>query len=51
MLSEAFDGFSVTFKGVIRRAFDEYPRLKVEVDIFGRSTQMEVDPDQVRPAG
>lgn len=48
MLSGPFDGFRAEFQGVIRRAHDDYVRLRVAVEIFGRETVTEVDPDKVR---
>lgn len=47
LLKGPFEGFSATFNGVICRAHDQYPRLKVSVEVFGRETFVEVDPDAV----
>lgn len=48
LLSGPFSGLTGTFQKVIRRAHDDYTRLRVEVDVFGRPTEMEVDPDKVK---
>ncbi len=50
LLAGTFEGFPATFKDVIKRAHDEYAKLRVEVTIFGRDTTAEVDPDKVRLA-
>lgn len=48
MLAGPFEGLTGEFKKVIRRAHDDYSRLQVEIEVFGRRTAMEVDPDKVR---
>ena len=50
LLTGALQGLSGTFRAVVRRAYDDYPRLKVDVDMFGRATTVEVDPDHVSVA-
>lgn len=42
-----FEGFDAAFKGIIHRAHDEYSKVRVEVEIFGRPTQLEIDPDKI----
>jgi transcription antitermination factor NusG len=51
MLSGAFDGFEATFKETIKRAHDEYHKLRVSVELFGRESIVEVDPDKVGIVG
>lgn len=51
MLGGPFDGFPAQFRDVIRRAHDDFAKLRVEVLIFGRATEMEVAPDKVRMSG
>lgn len=36
------------FRGTIRRAYDDYAKLRVEMNMFGRAVMVEVDPDKVR---
>lgn len=48
ILDGPFEGFRAEFKKTIQHAHDEYARLKVAVDIFGRETPVEVDPDKVK---
>lgn len=47
MLSGPWEGFTAEFSGVIKRAHEGYAKLRVEIDMFGRSTPVEVDPDKV----
>jgi transcriptional antiterminator NusG len=51
MLSGAFEGFEATFKETIKRAHDDYHKLRVSVELFGRESIVEVDPDKVGIAG
>ncbi len=51
MLSGAFEGFHAVFKDTIKRAHDDYHRLRVEVAVFGREALLEVDPDKVGIVG
>jgi transcription termination/antitermination protein NusG len=48
LLAGAFDHLPAQFVGVIKRAHDDYTKLRVSVEIFGRATHIEVDPDKVR---
>lgn len=48
LLSGPFEGFRAEFKQVIRRAHDDYSKLQVSVQVFGRETPVEIDPDKVR---
>lgn len=48
LLTPPWDGFTATFSEVIRHAHDDYAKLRVEVDMFGRKATLEVDPDRVR---
>lgn len=48
MLSGAFEGYRAVFHDVIRRQHDDYARLRLEIDLMGRKTFVEVDPDSVR---
>lgn len=48
ILSGAFAGFPAEFTGAVKRAHDEYAKLRVSVQIFGRDTPVELDPDKVR---
>lgn len=50
ILQGPFEGFAAEFQGVIRRAHDDYSKLRVEVSIFGRPTSLDLDPDKVRVA-
>jgi transcriptional antiterminator NusG len=50
ILDGAFAGFPAEFKRVVRRAHDEYSKIVVGVEIFGRETPAEIDPDKVRAA-
>ncbi|MBO9441390.1 hypothetical protein J7363_04750 [Phaeobacter italicus] len=50
LLAGTFEGFPATFKDVIRRAHDEYAKLRVSVEMFGREVLAEIDPDKVKGA-
>lgn len=39
------------FKETIKRAHDVYHKLRVTVELFGRESIVEVDPDKVGVAG
>jgi transcription antitermination factor NusG len=47
----SFSGLPAVFRDVVRRAHDDYAKLRVDVEAFGGVTTMEVSPDQVRIAG
>ncbi|MFV1504995.1 hypothetical protein VWY03_05045 [Phaeobacter sp. JH20_09] len=49
ILKGAFEGFPALFQDTVQRAHDDYARLSVSVEIFGRETPVELDPDQVSP--
>lgn len=51
ILSGAFAGFTGEFKQIIKGAADDYAKLRVEVQIFGRDTPVDIDPDKVRLHG
>lgn len=48
ILEGAFSSQPAEFMEVIRRAHDDYARLRLELEMFGRKTSVEVDPDKVR---
>lgn len=48
LLHGAFEGFPAKFMDVVKRAHDDYAKLRVEVMVLGRETTVEVDPDKVR---
>lgn len=48
ILDGPFEGFPAEFKKTIKQAHQDYAQLRVSVDIFGRETPVDVDPDQVR---
>jgi transcriptional antiterminator NusG len=50
LLAGTFEGFPATFKDVVQRAHDEYAKLRVSVEFFGRETTLEVDPNKVKVA-
>jgi transcriptional antiterminator NusG len=47
ILEGPFAGFSATFQKIVKQAHDEYAKLRVEVEIFGRPSSMDIDPDKV----
>lgn len=51
LLEGVFEGFDATFRGVVRKAHDEFARLCVDVEFMGRTTSMTVDPDKVKVRG
>lgn len=51
ILSGPFEGFTAEFKKTIKAAHDEFANLRVEVDIFGRATRLDVSPDMVTHQG
>ena len=51
LLDGAFRGLPAQFQNVVKRAHDDYAKLRVNVQIFGRDTPVEIDPDKVRGAG
>ena len=48
LLCPPWEGFSATFAKVIKHAHDDYAKLRVELEIFGRVTPLDVDPDRVK---
>ena len=50
LLRGPLEGLSGAFREVVKRAHDDYPRLKVAVDFMGRPTLVEVDPDHIKAA-
>ncbi|MEC8582824.1 MAG: hypothetical protein VXZ18_19000, partial [Pseudomonadota bacterium] len=48
MISGNFEGMATTFKDAVKRAHDEYAKLRVEVEMFGRIATVEVSPDMVK---
>lgn len=48
MLAGPFEGMPVAFDRAIKRAHNHYSKLRVSVEVFGRATMVEVDPDMVR---
>lgn len=48
LLEGPFAGMPAVFKSTVRRAHDEYAKLRVEADVFGRAVSVDVDPDKVR---
>jgi transcriptional antiterminator NusG len=48
ILNGPFTGFRGPFQKVIKKAHNDYARLRVAVEVFGRETTVEVDPDAVR---
>ncbi len=50
LLAGTFEGFPATFRDVVKHAHDEYAKLRVSVEMFGRETTLEVDPDKVTGA-
>lgn len=48
LLSGPFEGFRAEFDKVIRRAHDDYAKLRLSVEMFGQVSTVEVDPDHVR---
>lgn len=51
MLDPVFAECDARFKAVVRRAHDDFAKLRIEVSMFGRTTDMEVAPDKVRARG
>lgn len=49
MLDAAFKDLPAQFRDVVRRAHDEHPKLRVDVDMMGGKVVMEVSPDAVTP--
>lgn len=47
LLEGSFRGLEAVFKETIKRAHDDYHKIRVEIDILGRQTLLEVDPDKV----
>lgn len=51
LLEGPFAGFSGDFQKVVKSAADNYAKLRVDVEIFGRYTPVDIDPDKVRLRG
>ncbi len=51
LLEGALAGHGAVFQKVIRRAYDDYPRLRVEAELFGRKTVIDISPDAARAVG
>lgn len=47
ILGGAFEGFAAVFKDSIRRAQDDFAQVRVELDVFGRTTTVSLPPDMV----
>ncbi|WP_226780331.1 hypothetical protein [Oceaniglobus trochenteri] len=47
LLDGPFAGFDATFQAAVKKAHDDYAKLRVEVHVFGRPTTLNVDPDKV----
>ena len=50
LLDGRFADRLLTFKGVVERSFDLYPKIQMETEMFGRSVLVEADPLDVRRA-
>lgn len=50
LLDGPFQDFPAVFVETVKNAYDEYQLLRVEVQIFGRATPVEVAPDKVEVA-
>lgn len=48
LLQGAFADLPATFRDVVRHSHDEYTKLRVDVEMFGRKTTVEIDPISVR---
>lgn len=48
IMSGPFMGLPTEFRQAIRRAHTDYTKLRVDVNVFGRMTPLEVDPDMVK---
>lgn len=51
ILSGPFEGFRAVFRKSIKQAHDDYAKLRVEVEVFGRASGLDIDPDKVRVYG
>lgn len=51
ILDGPFVGFTGEFQKIIKGAADSYAKLRVEVQIFGRHTPVDIDPDKVMLRG
>lgn len=43
-----FADFTGPFQEIVRRSKDDYARVRIEIEIMGRATPVDVDPDQVQ---
>lgn len=48
LLAGKFEGMPAVFRESVKRAHDEYAKLRVGVQIMGREVIVEVDPDKVK---
>lgn len=48
LLDGPFEGFPAVFRDTIKRAHDDYHKLRVSVEFLSRETTIEVDPDLVK---
>ncbi|MBN8189533.1 hypothetical protein JF540_22870 [Salipiger thiooxidans] len=48
ILSGPFEGFKGEFEKIVKEAYKGYPQLRLSVDILGRGTRVDIDPDHVR---
>lgn len=47
ILDGPFEGFPAEYRKLIRQAHDDYAKMRVAVEIFGRETILDIDPDKV----
>ena len=50
MLDGQFSDNMLTFRSLVERPHDIYPKIKAEMELFGQTVSVEVDPLQVRAA-
>lgn len=48
ILDGPFMGLPTVFRDTIKRAHNDYAKLRVSVSVFGRETPLEIDPDAVK---
>lgn len=48
VVSGVFADKSAIFRGLVEKSHDEYAKLKLELELMGRPTFVEIDPDMVR---
>lgn len=49
LLRGPFEGMLATFKSIVQMPHDKYPTIIADLEIFGRTTQIKVDPLDARP--